>query len=129
MANRFQRVRIDQIGDGTTDVMVGIGIEDDSAAPDANGDRPILTCLWPRCSAQHAHGWDTCDVATLANAREKDADGNDVPGTSVKERLAAQRDVILAKRAAAQAFSAPLPKRQVTKDGKEVDVEDKRLAV
>lgn len=77
---RFERCRMEPRLDGS--VLIGVTIIDDDESIPQHSE-------WFPCKVSHVHGWAVCDVVGLANLREKDKDGNDIPGTSPKERAEA----------------------------------------
>lgn len=141
MGHKFERERMERLPDGS--VNIGIRIVPTVGATDEVDKSITQSCEWARCEAQHIHGWGTCDVRSLFNAREQrqrlDAEGKlvvdaqdrpvleDVPGTSRKERLVAWLD---GRRAAAGGprGEIQLPKKTVTRNGKQEEIEDKEVA-
>ena len=112
MADVFQKVRMEPQPDGS--VYIGIGVEDPDGIRDDHGDLPILTAQWAYCRAGHAHGWGTCDVATIFGTQQLNDKGQPIAGTSLKEQLSAQKASILSRRAALVAEPA-MPTKQIPK--------------
>ena len=117
MGHKFERERMEPQDDGS--VNIGIRIlptvgQSDIVDPDAPQG-----CQWRRCAEAHTHHWDTCNVRALFGAREKDAQGQDIAGTSAREQLVAWLQQ--ARSRAQQPREIAIPTRKVTRDGKEVD--------
>ncbi len=119
MAHKFERCRMEPQEDGS--VNIGITIiatvgQSDTPDPDFHG-----SAQWARCSAAHAHDWDTCNIRALFGARAKDAQNNDIVGSSKREQLVAWLQEQRRVKGLAIPKEIPLPTRKVTRDGVEVD--------
>ena len=124
MAHKFERCRMEPQEDGS--VNIGITIiatigQSDDPDPDFHG-----SAQWARCLEAHAHDWDTCNIRALFGARAKDAQNNDIVGSSKREQLIAWLQEQRRVKGLAIPKEIPLPTRKVQKvvDGKDVEVDE-----
>lgn len=140
MGHKFERCRMEPQPDGS--VNIGILIVATIGQTDDPDPAFSQSAQWRRCSAAHAHDWNTCDVRALFGARiqrqKLDAQGKpvvdaqgqnvleDTPGTSAREQLEAWLQARRDEKALNRPKEIPLPTRTVTKqvDGKPVEVEE-----
>ena len=124
MAHKFERCRMEPLADGS--VNIGILIVATLGQSDDPDPAFNASAQWVRCAANHAHDWGTCDVRALFGARQKDGRGQDIAGTSARERLVAWLQAQRAEKALNIPKEIPLPTRTVTKqvDGKDVEVDE-----
>lgn len=121
MAHIFERVAMEPQADGS--VNIGIGI----VATLADGETPDpefnMSAQWAKCAqaAPHVHGWDSCPVASLFNAKQKDDKGKDIAGSSLKEVLEKWLADRRAEKGKPKMIELPTRKETVTKDGKSVE--------
>ncbi len=127
MGHKFERCRMEPQEDGSVNIgiliVATIGTSDDPD-PDYSG-----SAQWARCSEPHAHGWETCNLRALFGSRQKDAEGNDIAGTSKREQLVAWLQEQRRQKGLNIPKEIPLPTRKVMRDGKEVDEEIKDVSL
>lgn len=134
MGNTFERCRMEPKDGGLgtytdpqgrlfegVDVYVGLTIIATVGQSDIPDPDLTPSSEWEYCREAHAHGWETCNLRALFMARQKDAQGVDIPGTSRKDKLVAWMQARRAEKVRDLPKEIPLPTRKVTRDGKEVD--------
>lgn len=125
MGHKFERVAMENLPDGS--VNIGISIVATLGATDEPDPAFTSSCQWARCAEAHTHDWATCNINALFRTRQKNAQGADIVGSSLKEQLIAWLQARIAE--VGRPKRVELPTRRITRDGQDVDVPDRDVAL
>ena len=124
MGHKFEPCRIELQPDGSA--YIGLTIIATVGQSDMPDTDYAPSAQWRYCRVAHAHDWDVCDVKGLFMAREKDAEGKDIAGTSAEDQLIAWLQARRDEKTKNVPRQISAPKRKVQKvvDGKTVEVDE-----